>query len=154
MSTFDERLAKLSSQLAELSEKAAKASEEIQAARELKEEAVQSQIETIRGNVAAMEENLRIASEEKKGKIRSALLKARMTIEAHVQDRKDARDKWHLEHYIGASLNHIMDCYESARYLIADAELSILEVIDAAKEFETRFGTEPQPEEAAAEEEA
>ena len=144
MATFDERLAKLSARLAELSEKAAKASENVQAARELQEEAVANQIETVRGNVAAMEENLRIADEEKKGKIRSALLKARMSVEARVQDRKDARDKRHLERYIDARLIHIMDCYDSASYLIADAELSMLEVIEAAKEYEARFGAEPE----------
>ena len=149
MATFDERLAKLSGRLAELSEKAAKASEDIQAARELQEEAVKNQIETLRGNVAAMEENLRIAGEEKKGKIRSALLKARMTVEAQVQDRMEARDKWHLEHYIGAQLSHIMDCYDSACCLIADAELAMLEVIDATKEYEARFGAEPELDEAA-----
>ena len=149
MATFDERLAKLSGRLAELSEKAAKASENVQAARELKEEAVQNQIETVRGNFAALEENLRIADEQQKGKIRSALLKAKMTVEARVQDRRDARDKRHLERYIDMRLIHALDCYDSASYLIADAELTMLEVIDAAKEYEARFGTEPELEEAA-----
>ena len=148
MATLDERLAKLSGRFAELSEKAAKASENVQAARELQEEAVQNQIETMCGNVAALEENLRLADEKKKGKIRSAILKAKMTVEARVQDRRDARDKRHLERFIDMNLIHIMDCYDSASYLIADAELTMLEVIEAAKEDEARFGTEPELEEA------
>ena len=144
MAKLDERLNKLSGKLAELSVKADEASKEVAAARELKEEAVQDKIETARGNVAAMEENLRIEGEEKKSKIRSAVLKARMTIEARAEDRKAARDKRLLEDYMDTQLLHIVDCYETATYLIAEAELSMLELIDAANEYEKRYGEKPE----------
>ena len=142
--TWDERLANLSVKLDELSKKAAAASEDAKVYRELRKEAINEKIATAKGNVAAMEENLRIASEEKKGKIRSALLKARMTIEAHVQDRKDARDKRRIENFIEDEINYILDCYDAAAFLIADAELSILEVADAWQEYDERFGGESE----------
>ena len=79
--------------LAELSQKAAEASEDAKAYRELRKEVIEDKISTAKGNVAAMQENARIAEEERQGKIRSALLKARMTAKAKHEDRKDARDK-------------------------------------------------------------
>ena len=76
---WDEKLSDLSVQLADLSKKVADASEDAKIARELREEAINNKIETVKGDVAAMQENARIEEEERKGKIRSALLKARMT---------------------------------------------------------------------------
>ena len=142
--TRDERLANLSVKLAELSKKAAEASEEAKAYRELRKEVVEEKISAAKGNVAAMQENARIAEEEKKGKIRSAMLKARMTAKARHEDFKEARDKSRLEAFIDNETLYIMDCYDAAAFLIADAELSILEVVAAMKEYEERFGGEAQ----------
>ena len=47
-----------------------------------------------------MQEKARLAEEEREGKIRSALLKARMTAKARHEDRKEARDKKRLEYFI------------------------------------------------------
>ena len=101
-------------------------------------------INTAKGNVAAMQENARMAEEEREGKFRSAMLKARMTAKAKHEDRVDARDKKRLERFIDQEINYILDCYDAAAFLIADAELSIYEVADALKEYEERFGTEPE----------
>ena len=98
--TWDERLANLSVKLDELSKKAAAASEDAKVYRELRTEAIQDKINTAKGDVAAMQENARIAEEEREGKFRSAMLKARMTIKAKHEDRVDARDKKRLERYI------------------------------------------------------
>ena len=140
--TWDERLAELSVKLDELSKKASDASEDAKVYRELRKEAIQDKISTVKGNVAAMQENARLAEEEQKGKIKSALLKARMTVQAKHEDRKDARDKKRMEYYIDEEINYILDCYDAAAFLIADAELSILEVADSLKEYEERFGGE------------
>ncbi len=140
--TWDERLAELSVKLDELSKKASDASEDAKIYRELRKEAIQDKISTVKGDVAAMQENARLAEEEQKGKIRSALLKARMTAQAKHEDRKDARDKKRMEFYIDEGINYILDCYDAAAFLIADAELSILEVADTLKEYEERFGGE------------
>ena len=142
--TWDERLAELSVKLGELSKKASDASEDAKLYRELRKEAIQDKISTVKGDVAAMQENARLAEEEQKGKIKSALLKARMTVQAKHEDRKDARDKKRMEYYIDEEINYILDCYDAAAFLIADAELSILEVADALKEYEERFGSEPK----------
>ena len=142
--TWDERLAELSVKLGELSKKASDASEDAKVYRELRKEAIQDKISTVKGDVAAMQENARIAEEEQKGKIKSALLKARMTVQAKHEDRKDARDKKRMEFYIDEEINYILDCYDAAAFLISDAELSILEVADALKEYEERFGSEPK----------
>ena len=57
-----------------------------------------------------MQENARIAGEERQGKIRSALLKARMTAKAKHEDRQEARDKRRLENYIEDEIDYILDC--------------------------------------------
>ena len=142
--TFDERLANLSVKLGELSDKAAAASEDAKLYRQLRKEAIEEKISTAKGNVAAMQENARIAEEEQKGKIRSAMLKARMTAKAKHEDRKDARDKRRLENFIDEEIDYILDCYDAASFLIADAQLSILEVIEALQEYEERFGGEAE----------
>ena len=138
--TRDERLANLSVKLAELSQKAAEASEDAKAYRELRKEVVEEKISTAKGNVAALQENARIAEEEKKGKLRSAMLKARMTVKARHEDHRDARDKRNLELFIDDELLYILDCYDAAAFMIADAELSILEVTAALQEYDERFG--------------
>ena len=142
--TRDERLANLSVKLGELSDKAAAASEDAKLYRQLRKEAIVEKVSTAKGNFAAMQENARIAEEEQKGKIRSAMLKARMTAKAKHEDRKDARDKRRLENFIDEEINYILDCYDAASFLIADAQLSILEVADALQEYEERFGGEEE----------
>ena len=142
--TWAERLANLSVKLDELSKKTAEASEDAKAYRELRTEAIQERINTAKGNVAAMQENARMAEEEREGKFRSAMLKARMTVKARHEDHRDARDKRNLELFIDDELLYILECYDAAAFLIADAELSIYEVADALKEYEERFGTEPE----------
>lgn len=144
MTTRDERLANLSAKLAELSKKAAEAAEDAKVYRELGKEAIEDKLSSAKGNVAALQENARIAEEEKKGKIRSAMLKARMTAKARHEDFKEARDKSRLEAFIDNETLYIMDCYDAAAFLIADAELSILEVVAAMQEYEERFGGEAQ----------
>ncbi len=142
--TWDERLANLSVKLDDLSKKAAEASEDAKLYRELRTEAIQDRINTAKGNVAAMQENARMAEEEREGKFRSAMLKARMTAKARHEERVDARDKKRLERYIDQEINYVLDCYDAAALLIADAELSICEVTDAMKEYEERFGGMPE----------
>ena len=138
--TRDERLANLRAKLAELSQKAAEASEDAKANRELRRELIDEKINTAKGNVAALQENARIAGEEREGRIRSALLKARMTMKAKHEDHRDTRDKKRLEHFIDDEILYILDCYDAAAFMIADAELSILEVAAALQEYDERFG--------------
>ena len=138
--TWDERLAKLSVKLEELSRKAAEASEDAKEYRELRKEAIQDKISTAKGNVAAIQDKARIAEEERSSKLRSALLKDRMTVRAKHEDRVEERDKRRLENYIDGEIAYILDCYNAAEFLIADAELSICEVVVAMKEYEERFG--------------
>ena len=138
--TFDERLTGLSVKLEELSKKAASASEDAKVCRAMRREAVKDRISTAKGNLAAMQENARMAEEERKSKIRSALLKARMTAKARHEDRVEARDRRRLENYIDDEIDYILDCYDTAAFLVADAQLSILEVSDAIQEYDDRFG--------------
>ena len=140
MKTWDEKLSDLSVKLAELSKKTADASDDAKAYRELRQEAIQDKIDTVKGDVAAMQENARIAEEEREGKIKSALLKARMTVKAKHEDYINARDKRILENYMDDKMLYILDCYDSAALIIADAQLSILEFADALQEYEERFG--------------
>ena len=142
--TFDEKLANLSVKLADLSQKAAFASEDARIYRELRKEAIQDKISTVKGDVAAMQENARIAEEEREGKIKSALLKARMTVKAKHEDFVNARDKKLLENYMDDKILYVLDCYDTAALLIADAQLSILEFADALQEYEDRFGGETE----------
>ncbi len=138
--TWDEKLSNLSDKLAELSAKAADASEDAKVYHELKEEAIKEKISTVKGTVAAIQENARLADEETKGKIRSAILKTRMTVKAKHEDHVNARDKRHLENYMDEQLLYILDCYDAAALLISDAQLSILELAEALQQYEARFG--------------
>ena len=142
--TWDEKLSDLSIKLADLSKKTADASEDAKAYRELKQEAIQDKISTVKGDVAAMQENARIAEEEREGKMKSALLKARMTVKAKHEDYVNARDKRLLENYMDDQVMYILDCYDAATLLIADAQLTILEFADALQEYESRFGGEAE----------
>ena len=140
--TWDEKLSDLSAKLAELSKKTEEASEDAKAYRELKEEVIQDKISTVKGDVAAMQENARIAEEEREGKIKSALIKAQMTVRAKHEDYVNARDKRLLENYMDDKILYILDCYDSAALMIADAQLSILEFAEALQEYDERFGGE------------
>ena len=144
--TWDEKLSELSVKLADLSKKAAFASDDAKAYRELRQEAIQDRISTVKGDVAAMQENARLAEEEREGKIRSAILKARMTVKAKHEDHVNARDKRHLENFMDDEILYILDCYDAAVILVADAQLAILEVADAYQEYMDRFGGEAEAE--------
>ena len=137
---WDEKLTDLSIKLADLSKKTADASEDAKAYRELRQEVIQDKISNVKGDVAAMQENARIAEEESEGKIKGALLKARMTVKAKHEDYVNARDKRLLENYMDDKMLYILDCYDSAALMIADAQLSILEFADALQEYDERFG--------------
>lgn len=140
MKTWDEKLSGLSAKLADLSAKAATASEDAKAYRELRKEVIEDKISAAKGNVAAMKEAARLAGEEQEGKLRSALLKAQMTVRARHEDLKEARDKRRMENFVDSEILYILDCYDSAMFLIAEAELSILQVAGAMREYKERFG--------------
>lgn len=142
--TWDEKLSDLSIKLTELSKKTADAAVDAKVYRELRQEAIKDKISTVKGDVAAMQENVRIAEEEHEGKMKSALLKARMTVKAKHEDYVNARDKRLLENCMDDQIMYILDCYDAATLLIADAQLSILEFADALQEYETRFGGETE----------
>ena len=142
--TWDEKLSDLSIKLTELSKKTADAAVDAKVYRELKQDAIKDKISTVKGDVAAMQENVRIAEEEHEGKMKSALLKARMTVKAKHEDYVNARDKRLLENCMDDQIMYILDCYDAATLLIADAQLSILEFADALQEYETRFGGETE----------
>jgi len=138
--TWDEKLAALSADLEALSRKTAAAAEDAKAARELRDEAIQEKISDTKSDIAAMQENVRIAEEENRSKLSSALLKAQMTVRARIEDRMEARDKKLLGRYIDNHIEYILDCYDSAALMVANAQLAILETLDAAMEYEARYG--------------
>ena len=137
---WEKMLKELSGSLAELSKKADEASEDAKAAWDLRDDFVQEKMSSLRGSLTALQENARIAGEENKSKMSSALLKAQMNLKARSEDWRKATDKKALEHYIDNNVAYIQDCYETASYLIANAQLAILETVEAAEEYEKRFG--------------
>ncbi|MCR5773491.1 MAG: hypothetical protein K6G42_00265 [Lachnospiraceae bacterium] len=141
---WDEKLENLSERFGELSKKAAEASAEAREKSVLSDENIQDKLSTARGNVEALKENIRLAGEENKSKLSSALLKAQMTIEAKLQDRMEAKDKKRLEDFIEDHINYTYDCFEAAAYLLADGQLAILEAIDAAAEYDEKYGQDEE----------
>ena len=137
---WDEKLADVSVKLDELSKKAAQASEEAKAARELKEESIKDKISTAKGDVAAFQDRAERSKEENRSKLSSGLIKAQMTIEAKIAEKKAAKDQKHFAAYVEDQVNYIYDCYDLASYLIANAQLALLETLDAAAEFEAKYG--------------
>ena len=143
---WNEKLSDLSSKLDDLSKKAADAADDAKAYHELLQDAIDEKLRTVKGNVAAMQENARLAQEEHQSKIRSEILKIRMTVKAKAEDLKDVRDRKRLENFIDNRINYILDCYDAAALLIVDAEMSILEAAKALKEYDERFGSDAEPE--------
>ena len=147
MKKWDEKLADLSTDLAGLSQKAADASEDAKAARKLRQEAINDRISTAKGNVAAFQERLRISNEEKKSKFSSTLLKAQMTVEEKIRQRKEKKDKRHFETYIDDQISYIYENFETASYLISNAQLAILQTVEAIDEYNAKYGTPEAAEE-------
>ena len=143
---WNEKLSNLSEKLDDLSKKAAEAADDAKTYHELLQDVIDEKISTAKGNVAAMQENARLAGEEHKSKIRSEILKIRMTAKAKAEDFKDTRDKKRLERFIDDRINYVLDCYDAAALLIVDAELSILEAAKALQEYDARFGRDAEPE--------
>ena len=83
--SWDEKLNNLSVKLSDLSKKTAEAADDAKAYRELMQEAIDEKISTVKGNAAAMQENARLAGEEHQSKIRSEILKLRMTAKAKLR---------------------------------------------------------------------
>ena len=96
---------------------------------ELLQDVIDEKISTAKGNVAAMQENARLAGEEHKSKIRSEILKIRMTAKAKAEDFKDTLDKKRLERFIDDRINYVLDCYDAARFG-SDAEPEALPAAD------------------------
>ena len=140
MKKWDEKLADLSTDLAKLSQKAADASEDAKTAREMRQEAINDRISTAKGNVVAFQEKVRIASDERKGKISSALLKAQMTMEERIRQRKEKKNRKLFEAYIDDQISYISENFETASYLISSAQLAILETIEAIDEYNAKYG--------------
>lgn len=143
---WNEKLSNLSEKLDDLSKKAAEAADDAKTYHELLQDVIDEKISTAKGNVAAMQENARLAGEEHKSKIRSEILKIRMTAKAKAEDFKDTLDKKRLERFIDDRINYVLDCCDAAALLIVDAELSILEVAKALNEYDARFGSDAEPE--------
>ena len=132
----------MDSSIAELTKKAESLKEDAKAARDLGKEVIDDKIGTMKGNVEALKENIRITDEQNKSKLSSTLLKAQMTIEAKIQDMREAKDKKDLEKYIEHRVDYIDDCFITAAYLIENAELAMLEALAAAVEYDERFARE------------
>ena len=143
---WDEKLNNLSVKLDDLSKKAAEAAGDAKAYHELMQDAIDETLRTAQGNVIALQETARLAGEEHQSKIRSEILKLRMTAKAKAEDYKDARDKKRLERFIDDRINYVLDCYDATALLIVDAELSILEAAKALQEYDARFGRDAEPE--------
>lgn len=67
-----------------------------------------------------------------------------MTLEAKVQDRREAKDKKKLEKFIERKVDYIDDCFASISYLLEDAQLTLLEALSAAEEYEERFASQEE----------
>ena len=142
MRTFDERLTAVSENLDKLSKKAADAAGDAKAARELGQEVIQNKISDVKGDMAAFQDRVSIAEEEGKRKLFSQVMKAQMTLEAKVEDLRNAVDKKKLGRYIDNHIIHLADLYDTISFLLTDAELTILETNEALKEYDEKFGGE------------
>ena len=142
MAKLENRLDDLSVKLNDLSKDAANAAEEVRVAKELRREEIEDKISTAKGNAAAFQEKIRIADEERKSKLASELLKAKMTLEYKIKDIKDAVDTARFENYVDDQVDYILDHFDAAAFLIAEAKLAILETIQAAAAFEEKHPQE------------
>ena len=142
MSTFEERLMKASENLEKLSKKAADTAGDVKAARELGEEVMKNKISDAKGALAAFQDQVSIAEKEGKSRLFGKVMKAQMTVEARVEDLRNALDKKKLERYIDGNIGYLADLYDTISFLLSDAELTALETNEALKEYDEKFGGE------------
>ncbi len=141
---FDERLAKAKEDLAKVSKKAQDVYGDAQAALELGQEVIEGKIKDAKGDMVAAQERIRIAEEKNRNHLASEVIKVQMTMKAKVEDMKNAHDKKKMEGYIDGRLAHLADLYDTISYLLADADLTALEVASAVTEYTERFPDEPE----------
>ncbi len=140
--SFDERLAKAKESLEKVSKKAESVYGDAKAAVELGQEVIQDKIKDAKGDMVAVQESIRIADEKSRNRLASEVIKAQMTMKAKVEDLKNAHDKKKMEDYIDSRLVHISDLYDTINYLLADADLTALELASAVSEYTERFPEE------------
>ncbi len=138
---FDQNLEKIREDLAKLSKKAADVYGDAKAACELGHEVAQAKLKDAKGDLVAVQENIRMADEKKKNRLASQMLKLQMQMEAKIEDMQTTRDRKKLENYIDSHVLHMADLYETIVCLLADAELTALETVDAVNEYNERFGS-------------
>ena len=137
---WEEALNTLNAKLDELSKSAAEAAESAKAAQKEHKAELEAKIADAKGDFVALQEQVREAGERGKGKLFSEALKARMTVEAKIQDVKEAKDKKHLERYIGEQIDFAADCHAAALILVAEGKLAALEALAAVAEYNEKFG--------------
>ena len=108
-------------------------------------EKVNEKIKEHKGYLNSLKENMRMSSNRAKSKISAELLKAQMNIEVAKEKlaaEKEAYDKFKMEEYINDTLEYAEACVALANLAEEEANLAILEAIDASIEYDEKYGNE------------
>ena len=139
---YDEKIAELNKNLEELTAKAADFCGDAKAAAELGQEVVQDKIRDAKGDLVAAQERIRVAGEKGQNRLASNLIKAQMKLEAGFEDFKTEYDRKKLEKYIDNHLDYLTDLYETISVLLADAELTTMETVEAMDTYKEKYAEE------------
>lgn len=86
-----------------------------------------------------------MSSDRAKSKVSSELLKAQMNMKVAKEQlvaKKEAYDKFKMEEYINDTLEYAEACVALSVLAEEEAELAILEAIDASIEYDEKYGSE------------
>lgn len=144
---LSEALKKAQDWLGEQSAKAADSEAAAEAAQKAARARIDDDIATIKGEIAAKQENLRLKSEESKGKINSELIKAKMSmdaardrLDAYAAERREKHDKAGLEQDMIDLVAYAEDCLALSALLADESSLAMLEAAAIHEEYVERFG--------------
>ena len=113
----------------------------------LTKDEIDKKIADSKGELVAAQENVRIASERRKSKLSSELIKAQMTIAAAKQaiaDKKEAVDKEKRIARIDDLISYSECCEAMAVQILLEADLAMLTAAAEAAEYIEKYGDDEE----------
>ena len=142
-----ERIEQAQSRIKETQAKVKDAGETAAIAAMLTKDEIDKKIADSKGELVAAQENVRIASERRKSKLSSELIKAQMTIAAAKQaiaDKKEAVDKEKRIARIDDLINYAECCEAMAVQILLEADLAMLTATAEAAEYIEKYGDDAE----------
>ena len=142
-----ERIEQAQARIKERKSKIKDAGDYVAIAALLKKDEIDQKIEDSKGNLVAAQENVRIASERRKSRVNSELIKAQMTMEAarkSIADKKEAIDKDKRLTRIEDLIDYAECCEAMAVQLLIEADIAMLTAAAETAEYIEKYGDDEE----------